>query len=96
MCWHPGARLAIYLKEVLDHFKGTDSAELRIMTDNVSSDNSITRELQSTHEASGIEWPALMNHIPYMVHVILIDLGVFMRSFGVTGHTKSWEAHVHN
>jgi len=50
-------------------------------------------ELQSTPEASGVEWPALRNHIPCMVHVIQLALGAFMRSLGVTGHTKSWEAH---
>jgi hypothetical protein len=53
----------------------------------------MTRELQSTLEASGIEWPALRNHIPCMAHVIQLALGAFMSSLGVKGHTKSWEAH---
>jgi len=53
----------------------------------------MTRELQSTLEASGIEWPALRNHIPCMAHVIQLDLGAFMSSLGVKGRTKSWEAH---
>jgi len=53
----------------------------------------MTRELQSTLEASGIEWPALMNHIPCMAHVIQLALGSFMSSLGVKGHTKSWAAH---
>jgi hypothetical protein len=53
----------------------------------------MTRGLQSTLEASGIEWPALRNHIPCMAHVIKLALGAFMSSFGVKGYTKSWEAH---
>jgi len=53
----------------------------------------MTRELQSTLEASGIEWPALRNHILCMAHVIQLALGAFMSSLGVKGHTKSWEAH---
>jgi len=56
----------------------------------------MTRELQSTLEASGIEWPALSNHIPCMAHVIQLALGAFMSSLGVKGRTKSWEAHEHN
>jgi len=53
-------------------------------------------ELQSTLEASGIEWPALRNHIPCMAHVIQLALGAFMSSLRVKGHTKSWEAHERN
>jgi len=53
----------------------------------------MTCELQSTLEASAIQWPDLRNDIPCMVHVILLAIGVFMSSFGVKGHTKSWEAH---
>jgi len=53
----------------------------------------MTRELQSTLEASGIEWPALRNHIPCMAHVIQLALGAFMSSLSVKGRTKSWEAH---
>jgi len=56
----------------------------------------MTRELQSTLEASGIEWPALRNHIPCMAHVIQLALGAFMSSLGVKGRTKSWEAHEHD
>jgi len=51
------------------------------------------RELQTTLEASGIEWPALRNHIPCMAHVIQLALGAFMSSLGVKGRTKSWETH---
>jgi len=53
----------------------------------------MTRELQSTLEASGIELPALRNHIPCMAHVIQLALGAFMSSLGVKGRTKSWEDH---
>jgi hypothetical protein len=42
---------------MLDCFELTDSNLLGIMTDNASSNYSMTRELQSTLEASGIEWP---------------------------------------
>jgi len=31
-----------------------------------------------------------------MAHVIQLALGVFMRSLGVKGGTKSWEAHEHD
>jgi hypothetical protein len=53
----------------------------------------MTRELQSTLEATGIEWPALRTHITCMAHVIQLTIGAFMCSLGVKGHTKSWEAH---
>jgi len=53
----------------------------------------MTRELQTTLEASGIEWPALRNHIPCMAHAIQLSLGAFMSSLSVKGRTKSWEAH---
>jgi len=78
---------------VLDHFELTDGHVFGITTDNASSNFSMTRELQSTLEASGIELPALRNHIPCMVHVIQLALGAFMSSPGVKGRTKSWEAH---
>jgi hypothetical protein len=84
------------LKHVLDRFELTDGRLLGITTDNASSNYSMTRKLQSTLEASGIEWPALRNHIPCMVHVIQLALGAFMSSLGVKGRTKSWEAHEHN
>jgi len=64
--------------------------------DNASSNYSMTRELQSPLEGSGIEWPALRNHIPRMAHVIQLALGAFLSSLGVKGHTKSWEAHERN
>jgi len=78
---------------VLDHFELTDGRLLGITTDNASSNYSMTRKLQSTLEASGIEWPALSNHIPCMAHVIQLAFGAFMSSLGVKGCTKSREAH---
>jgi len=81
------------LKDVLDRIELTDGRLLGITTDNASSNYSMTRKLQSTLGASGIEWPALRNHIPCMEHVIQLALGAFMSSLGVKGRTKSWEAH---
>jgi len=78
---------------VLDHFELTDGHLLGITTDNASSNYSMTRELQSTLEASRFKWLALRNHIPCMAHVIQLALGAFMSSLGVTGCTKSCEAH---
>jgi len=78
---------------VLDLFELTDGRLLGISTDNASSNYSMTRELQSTLEASGIEWLALRNHIPCMAHIIQLALGAFMSSLGIKGRTKSWEAH---
>jgi len=53
----------------------------------------MTHELLSTLEVSGIEWPALRNHIPCMDYVIQLALGVFMCSLSVQQCTKCWEAH---
>jgi len=53
----------------------------------------MTRKLQSSLEASGINYPALRNHIPCMALGIQLAIGVFMRSLGVNSHTVSWEAH---
>jgi len=53
----------------------------------------MTQELQSTLEASGIEWRAMRNHIPCMAHINQLALGGFMCSLGVKVWTKSWEAH---
>jgi hypothetical protein len=85
--------LAVHLNNVLYHFELTDGQLLAITTDNASSNYSLTYELQSTLEASGIEWPALRNHIPCMVHVIQLALGALMSSLSIKDHTKSWEAH---
>jgi hypothetical protein len=77
----------------MDCVELTDGRLLGITTDNASSNYSMTRELQSPLEASGIEWPALRNHIPCMAYVIQLAVGAFMSSLGVQGWTKSWEAH---
>jgi len=53
----------------------------------------MTRELQSTLQASTIEGPALSNHIPCMVHLIHLALGAFVSSLYVTGRSRSLEAH---
>jgi hypothetical protein len=81
------------LKDVLDPFELTDGRLLGITTDNAVSNYSMTHELQSTLEASGIEWPALRIHIPCMAHVIQLALGAFISSLGVKDRTKFWEAH---
>jgi len=78
---------------VLNRFELTEGRLLGITIDNDSSNYSMTRELQSTLEASGMEWPALRNHIPCMAHVIQLALGAFISSLGVKGRTMSWEAH---
>jgi len=78
---------------VLDGFEVTDGRLLGITVDNASSNYSMTRELQSTLQASRTEWPGLRNLIPCMVHIIQLALGAFMSSLGVKGRTKSGEAH---
>jgi hypothetical protein len=78
---------------VLDPFEITDGRLLGITTNNALSNYSMTRELQLTLEASGIEWAALRNHIQCMVHFIQLALGAFMSSLSVKGYTKSWEPH---
>jgi len=55
----------------------------------------MTWELQSNLAASGIMWPAIRIHIPRMVHVIHHALGMNVSGLGITGRTKSWEAHDH-
>jgi len=83
----------VHLTEVLDHLELTDSRLLGITTRNASSNYTRTGELQSPPETSRIEWPALRNHIPCMVHAIQCALGAFMSSLGIKDLTKSWEAH---
>jgi len=93
---HTGATLDVHSKAVLDSPQLTNGRLLGITTDNGSSNYSMTCELQSTLEASGIEWPALRYHIPCMAHIIQLALGAFMGSLSVKGCTKSWEAHEHD
>ena len=78
---------------MFDRFELPDGRLLGVTTDSASSNYSITRKLQSTLEASGIEWPALRNHTPCMTHVLQLALGAFMSSLHVKSHTKSWDAH---
>jgi hypothetical protein len=65
--------------EVLDHLELNDSHLLAITTGNASSDSTRTGKLETTSEASAIEWAALRNHIPHMVHAIQLALGAFIR-----------------
>jgi hypothetical protein len=78
---------------VLDDFELTNGRLLGITTDNTSSNYLMIRKLQSTLEASRIEWPALRNHLLCKAYVIQLALGAFMSSLGVKGRSKSWEAH---
>jgi len=78
---------------LLDRTELTDGRLLDITTHNASSNYSMTRELQSTLEASAIKWPTLRNHIQCVAHDIQLSLGAFISSLGVRGRTKSWEAH---
>jgi hypothetical protein len=80
------------LKDVLDRFALTDGCLLGNTTDNAFSNDSMTCELQSTLEASGIAGPELRNHLPCMAHVVQLALGAFISSLGVQGRTQSWEA----
>jgi len=66
------------------------------MTDIAFLNYSLTHELQSTLEASAIQWPAVTNHISCMAHVIQLGLGAFMSSLGFKGSTKFSEAHDRN
>jgi len=71
------------MKDMLDCFELDDGCSLGIMTDNASSNYLMTHELQSTLEASGIEWPAFSNNIPCTVHVTRLALGALISSLGV-------------
>ena len=56
----------------------------------------MTRELQSTLQASGTWSPAMRTHIPCMALLIQLALGAFISNLGVKGCAKSWEAHERN
>jgi len=77
----------------MNHFELTNGHFLGITRDNASSNYSMTPELQSTLEASGIKWPAMRNYIPCMAHVIQHVLGASMSNLSVKGCTRSWEAY---
>jgi len=74
---------------MLGGFELADGHLLGITTDNASSNYLMTCELQSTLEASGIEWPALRNYIPCMAHIIQPALDTLMSRLSVKGRTKS-------
>jgi len=80
----------------MDRFELTDGHLLAITTDNPSSSYSMTRELQSTLQASGTWSPAMRTHIPCMALLIQLALGAFISNLGVKGCAKSWEAHERN
>jgi hypothetical protein len=84
--------LAVHWKNVLDRFEHTDGQLGSIPTHNAFANFLMTPALQSSLEASGIECPALRNHISCMAYVIQLALGAFIISLGVLLHTKSWEA----
>jgi hypothetical protein len=90
---HTGARLRVHLKEVQNYVELTGGFLLEISTGNTSSNYSVTWELQSTLDASSIQWPAMRNHILRIAHVICLALGAFMSSVGVKGRTKLGDAH---
>jgi len=73
---------------MVDHVELTIASLLGITTDKASLRYTVTRELQSILEASGIEWPALRNHIPCMTEGIQLALGAFTSSLVVTGDSK--------
>jgi len=88
---------------MLDCFEHTDGCLLAITTDNASSNYLMTRELESTLEASGINTGGLWNRVacieePHTMHGAChtAAVGVFMSSLGVKGPTKSWEAREHD
>jgi hypothetical protein len=59
-----GSNTSRTFRDMLDRFDPTNGYLLGITTDYSFFNSSMTRELQSTLEASGIEWPALRNYIP--------------------------------
>ena len=77
---------------MLDRVDLTDSRLLGLRMDNAFSNYSMTLELQSTFEGSGIQGAELRNHIRCMAHIIPLGLDAFMSSLGVKRRTKSWEA----
>jgi alkyl hydroperoxide reductase subunit AhpC len=81
------------LNEVLHCFEHTNGCVLGVTTDNSFSKYTMTHVMQTTPEASEIEWPALRNLMQCMAHSIQLALGAFRSSLGVNSNTKSWEAH---
>jgi len=81
------------MNRIIDDFEVSDGRLLGVWSANASSNHWISRELQSTFEATRIEWPALRNHILCMAPITKLAVGAFMSSLGVKCQTKSWEAH---
>jgi hypothetical protein len=79
-----------HLKYLPHSFELTDGCLLGITTDNDSSNELMTGNVQLKLGASGIKWPALINHIRCMPHIMQLGIAAFMDSPGVTGCTKSW------
>jgi hypothetical protein len=63
------------------------------MTDNALLNYSMAWAPQSILKTSGIEWSALRNHVPCIVHEIQHCLGALMSKLQVKESTKSWKAH---
>jgi len=78
---------------MLDRVELTYGRFLGITTHNPFSNYSMTWELHSTLEATGNEWPALLNHIPCMAQVVQLAIGAVRSSLGVKGRTNSSESH---
>jgi hypothetical protein len=89
-------RQTINFKDFLDCVEFNNGRFLWITTINASSNYMMTNKLQSIHEATGIEVPALINHILCMGHIIHLALAVSLCSVSIYGCTKSWEAHEPN
>jgi len=81
------------LKDIFSRFELTDGHLLEVVTVTAYLNYSIARELQFTPEASGIEWPALGNHIPFIAHLLPLALSAFLSGLGIKGRTICWEAH---
>jgi hypothetical protein len=85
-------RLAEHIKEVPDRIEHSAGQLLSIITDDTTSNYSMTWELQLTLETLAIECSELRNYIPCMANVIQLCLGVLMSNHGVKSCTKTWEA----
>jgi hypothetical protein len=85
--------VAVHLNDVLDYFELAKGGLLDNANDKASSYYSMTHELQSTLEASGLEWPSLSNHLPCMLYDRLLAIGALISSLVVIAPTKSWENH---
>jgi hypothetical protein len=70
MAQHTGGRITVDFIDMHGFFEITDGHLFDSTTDHASSNYWMTCELQSTLQASGIEWAALRHCIPCMAHVI--------------------------